>query len=284
MMKKVKCIRIDAEKRELYFVEREMPIGDFIYPPGFSKGEVMIDVDLSLERQGKASDTVDHCMYYKEGSLSDPNDIPRFGFHWRTQDLNEAFDVESCSHTPVVGNGLIVGYKRDGKNRTHKEPCDVELSLETVWKMVPEFNNGVLWKLPDFTCILNESFSSPGYEVLLRIENEGLLYGYREAYQLTKPVRMLSPQIINFEFSFHEVTIITGRIGAPEDNVRIVIFETDRTDLRQIAAVTLAARKIPQWIQNRLQDHFFEKMIAESFREKVSRDRKSSLARQSAIN
>lgn len=279
-MTKVKCIYIDAKNQEVRFVEREIPVDTFLEDiPGYQKGMIIRSPFFSDDNRTPG---IEHVLYYKEGVVYDPKDIPRYGFLCRTSHTtDEPFDPFIDNFTPICGNALLVSFNYDlkvGMRDKSKQapPVDTPLSLDDAHQIVPEFTNGILWKLPDFTCMLNKSFCERGYELLLRVENEDLLHLHNHD-QLTKPIQMHTSQIVSFAFNYYEVTIVTGRIESPEDKVRVVLYETERADLRQIAACILTAEKIPRWIQDRLQDFFFEKMVAERFLQKVHRQRKSAV-------
>ncbi len=265
--KKVKCIRIDAVTKSIHYVDYEVPSEDFSHQlPDFQKRVFARDESARIEEK------ISHLLYYKEGRISDPRDLPRSGFLFRHGgDLKNEFNPLIDHFTAVSGNALLVAYENPFNGREAPPiPCDVQLSLDEVRRMIPEYTNGVLWKLPDFTCILNESFSERGYELLLRIEIDALLYT-QYMQEVTKPVRMLSPQIVNFAFQWNEITIITGKIESLEDKARVVIYEAGTSELKQVAACTLCSSKIPGWVQERLRDYFFEKMIALPFKKKYVR-------------
>jgi hypothetical protein len=276
MTQLVKCIQIDAKNKEIKYVDCEIPIEEGYgvkEPLGYKKAYVVFS--------DKSKKNVYTHICYKDGSITNPKDLPDYGFHYRSDVLSrreldgiQTFDADEHSFTAIFGNAILASYKqkRTKDKGLVRTPIDVDISLEDAHLLVGEFNNGIWWRIPEFTCMLNESFAYEGYELLLRMENEGFLYGHY-AQELTKPIQTLNSQMITFEFNYHEVTIITGRIENLEQYVRVEIFESDRSDLRCIAAATMVANKVPSWIRDRLRAHFFEKLVKEPFVKKMERDR-----------
>lgn len=278
----VKCIYIDSRNKSVTARMVRPAEGEdaWIRFPGFQKSR-MIDFE-----PGKASpleeDKIRHVLYYKEGFPQSAKEIPRTGFFWRDPKdwSGGSFDVTTEDCTALVGNALVASYRAE-KGLRKMTPIDTTLTLEEVSRGVAEWNDGIYAKVPRFTCMLNKAFAETGYELLLRMENEAEMYGLHPAYILTKPIRMLSPQIISFAFNYDEVIIVTGHIGSPGQKVRCEIFDSNRPDLRCIAAATLAAERLPHWVQDRLRNHFFEQLIAKPFNRRLesrTRSRSQSVA------
>ncbi len=268
MTHKVKCIYFDSLNKELRFEVRELPeTTRYSDAPGFEKAMVM---DRGRQIKRRRFDT----MVHYRNPVFQAKDIPRYGLLWRHETMEEKsqepFNRDDHRYTLICGDALIVSYdSTTKKNGEAAIPVDVTMTLEEAEWHVGEWCEGILERLPDFSCILNESFSERGYEILLRVNNEGEMYGMY-AEDLTRPMRMLAPQIINFEYQFEEVTIITGFIDDPNKNTRVTILESGTSNLRTIAECTLAAHKIPKWIEARLQDFFFEKLVVARFNRKRS--------------
>lgn len=263
MAEMVKCIKIDAKNKSINYVNLEIEKegrGRAAYPLGYKKGYSIYHEKL------KRNESV--VIYFKDGSIDDPKKIPNYGFlYWSDAlhgtNLDKKFEHHSASYQIVVGDALIVTYKdkRFKSKSTESTPIDTKLSLKDAARLVPEYTNGIERKLPDFTCLINERFSQSGYEILLRLENEDEMNSIMK--ELNEPIRNLSPQMLTFSFAYRELTIMTGKIYDLDDKVQVSIIESDRADLRCVAACTLAANKIPNWIKGRLRDYYFNALVAE---------------------
>lgn len=259
----VKCIRIDSLNRRVYLDQVEVPVLREYHnsPAPFQKGMFLAGYDHKAKF---------HTVCYYKDIVESPKDLPRHGLLLRNiefdDNLDEAFDRDRHTYKAIAGNALIVSYKVQGKKQDRKHiAIDTKFSVEQIQKLVGEWTLGVEFRLPDFECILQESFSDPGYELLLRVDNEVELYE-KYSEELTKPIRHLNQQIITFTYQWdHEITIVSGKIKNPDDNVQVSILQSGRADLRAIAACTLKASKAPTWIRERLRNYFFESLVANKF-------------------
>ncbi len=269
-MPNVKCIKIDSKNETVTYVNVEIEVqGSRLNNPlGYEEGYMVYCA--------KHNRTESIVMYFDDGTIDDPKKIPRHGFlYWSSalepqcEKMNFSDYQGSCR--AVIGDALIVTYKEEKKNGKRiglSIPIDTTLSLENAARLVGKYNEGIESRLPDFTCLINERFSHPGYEILLRLENEEELGSLYDDV-LDQPIRNLSPQILTFSFAYHEITVITGRIENLDEKVQISIFESDRADLRCLASCTLAANKIPAWVNGRLRDYYFNTLVAAPLNKKV---------------
>ena len=270
----VKCIKIDSKNKNLNYVDLDIPVseGYDFHPMGYKE---------AVGIGGCAKYTLGRSIivYHEDGSIEDPKKIPNYGF-WLWSDMlkKEYVDIKALGYRgsveSIYGDALIVSYAEERKNgrkngqlvgRAH--PIDSTLTLEEASRLVGKYTNGIEDELPDFTCLVSEGFSQPGYEILLRLENEEL---FPFGLGLSQPIRNLTPQILTFTFCKKEITVMTGKITDLNDKVQVSIFESGRADLRCLASCTLAANKIPGWVNGRLKDYYFNLLVTEPFLEELN--------------
>lgn len=258
-MATVKCITIDSKNETLRYehldareVSSRYRHDEILLKPNKSNNETVV-------------------LNFDDLTIEDPKQIPRHGFILWSQALRPRFKKKTyadsrCGVYPVIGDAVLVSYAKDGDDGY--TAVDTKVTLEDAARLIVHYTNGAEEHLPEFTCMVTKCSSQPGYEILLRLENEGLprwdnLSG--PLAELDKPIQSLSPQVINFSFAGRDLTIMTGRILSLDEKVQVGIYESDRADMRCVGACTLAASKISEWVKNRLSDFYFNRIIAEPF-------------------
>lgn len=273
----VKCIKIDSKNKNLKYLDVDIPIAEerSFLPKGFKEG---IGLGGSLKYTLGQSIFV----YHWDATVDDPKKIPNYGCWLQTQALFTEFVQEYRGpFKRIYGDALIVVYEKSKNEEKYGQlvnrayPIDSTLSLEEASRLVGKYTNGVEDHIPDFTCLVTESFAQRGFEISLRIENEEIFPS-----GLDRPIRNLTPQILTFTFCKQEITIITGKISNMGDKVQVSIFESGRADLRCIASCTLAANKIAGWVKGRLTDYYFNLLVAEPFFEDLAKKRSSEVKGQ----
>lgn len=199
-------------------------------------------------------------LYYDDSTIMDLKDYPRHGFFLWPEALQSRYNNKNYSDLksivqPIIGHAIIVNYEEsisDKKPKRRYTAVDTTVTLEEAARLVVEYTSGIETFLPEFTCMIAENTEQSGLEIMLRLENEG-----GPQTDLDRPIKNLSPQLVNFSLGGREITIMTGRISDLNEKVHIGIYESNRADMRCVGACTLAADKIPGWVKNRLEDFFF---------------------------
>jgi len=260
-MATVKCIKIDSKNEVLRYENLDAREVSKHY-----REEKVI-------RNASCNNAETVVIYFDDSTIEDPKEIPRHGiFLWaealQTRFKKKNYTESKCLILPIIGDAIIVSYVEnivDGEGTGAYTAIDTTIAVETAERLVVNYSSGVETFLPEFTCIVVESVSQPGYEVLLRLENEG-----GPQTELDKPIRCLSSQVVTFALAGRELIVMTGRISSLDEKVHVGIYESDRSDMRCAGACTLAANKISGWVKNRLEDFFFNRIITEPFMDELN--------------